>query len=336
MTRQIGLWFIVMLSAFGQTVTARRAATDFSECGGRIQSIFAIGLNGIPESFMAGDVLPTEVGGVSVGQDWIRNTGSVAFPVAAERQRVPYYILGARNFGSYQQINILVVPSSAPPDCCPTFIGETVFVQPTGAGIALPPCYSSVPRSPFFLGADRVVRGAFRAADFREITQIQPAEPGDWLSFYTDWPLLKPIPGTAGFDWSRPTPSSPLYPAAFPEDHPSVVFWSAGRVSLARPSFVGLAPGQFGLIQVNVQVPEDLASDEVEIQLWIPETPRVKLPVTLRPRIQAVTGNRARDGVVTLWGVRFAAAGGNVVTARRLGFPDVVLTSAVGGEWWDR
>ena len=174
--------------------------------------------------------LPFSLGGVSV------KVGNVAAP-----------LLAVADLGGYQQINFQVPVG--------TFVGLSSVDITQGANqtSVIPPA----PDSPGeFFGIRGTQFGAFQhARDFSLVTPDNPASPGEPIVGYGTG-LLTPSPAVPA---GQLTPASPWYPVpqvtTTPTDTTYIALIDGKGAHLPEVDFMGLAPGEVGVYQINFTVP---------------------------------------------------------------------------------
>jgi len=216
---------------------------------GAITTIFGTSLTSITGVVTAsGFPLPTELGGTSV------LVGGVPAPLFA-----------VANVNGQEQINF-----QAPPPGSLLLGGVTVVnrgVRSIPAGML---------RFPVGMGVfttDGTHAAAQHGGDFRPITLSDPAQKGEVVVIYaTGLGEMKPEPG-----WGKPASASPL--------SLTVAKTSATINGIpAEVLFSGLAPGFVGLGQINLRIPQNVPSGDLELVIQVDtavpvSSNKVKLPV---------------------------------------------------------
>jgi uncharacterized protein (TIGR03437 family) len=221
---------------------------------GSLATIFCSGLTGIQSLDAPGYPFPLTLGGVSI------NVGGIPAPIIA-----------LANLGAYQQIN-LQVPWN---------------IQPTGAAdvqVSQGDVSAWITQLDFAASAPGVftvdgTSGAIQHADYTLVSAANPAQSGEIVIVYATG--LGPV--------SAPIATGQLAPTS-----PLDVTSQAVNVTVAgQPAsvlYAGLAPGEIGVYQLNIQLPQDLASGEQDLLVSLPpatdEKPPYFSPVSY-PRISA-------------------------------------------------
>jgi hypothetical protein len=138
-----------------------------------------------------------------------------------------------------------------------------VVFQPTGGGAALSPLPPPAAAG-FFTGADNYIT-AQHASDYSPVTVSNPAHAGEAIIAYSDgfflaiWPEAPMgIPAPLDVPITGNLVGYQLYLQAYPTPTP-ILFGIGGYLRPNTPplvtTFIGLAPGQVGVQQVNFVIP---------------------------------------------------------------------------------
>jgi uncharacterized protein (TIGR03437 family) len=207
---------------------------------GSIGAIFCTGLSvSGTVSAPADQSLPFSLAGVTV------TVGGLTAPMFA-----------VADLGGYQQINF-EVPLGSGPD-------STVIVSQNGLQGLATPIESASPGEFFRIGATQF--GAFQhASDYSLVTSDNPAAPGELLVGYaTGLPAPSPPVPTG-----QVTPLSPFYQVAQVTEDPrgtTLLFLVENNTPLSV-SFLGLAPGEIGVYQINFTLDPQAASGNVPVAI---------------------------------------------------------------------
>ena len=117
--------------------------------------------------------------------------------------------------------------------------------------------------------------------EFSPVTQENPAVPGEIIIVYgTGLGLTAPLPQDSGLGTGMVTPSEPIFRVPFNADD-FVSSIAGGKTAQVR--FVGLAPDQVGVYQINLKILEDLPDDPA-LRLTIAQQRFISNPVTIPVR----------------------------------------------------
>jgi uncharacterized protein (TIGR03437 family) len=230
--------FLLKLSARGSfpTFTAQSvtSAASFQPglVAGEIAAVFGQGITNVTGILTAGSLpLPTELAGSSVTVN-----------------NVPAPIFAVANVSGQQQINFQV----------PQNISSPAWVAVSNNGVYSSPVAVNVNAVPGIFTLDGS-RGAIQHADFRLVTPSSPAARGETIVVYaTGLGAVQPDPGLG-----NPAAVSPL---SWTITLPTVTI--GGKP--AQVLFSGLVPGLVALNQLNVVVPADAPSGDVDVVISNP------------------------------------------------------------------
>jgi uncharacterized protein (TIGR03437 family) len=230
--------FLLKLSAAGSlpTFTAQSvtSAASFQPglVAGEIATAFGQGITNVTGILTAGSLpLPTELAGSSVTVN-----------------NVPAPIFAVANVSGQQQINFEV----------PHNISSPAWVAVSNNGVYSSPVAVNVSAAPGIFTLDGS-RGAIQHADFRLVTPSSPAARGETIVLYaTGLGAVHPDPGLG-----NPAAVSPLSRTT---TLPTVTI--GGKP--AQVLFSGLVPGLVALNQLNVVVPADAPSGDVDVVISNP------------------------------------------------------------------
>ena len=230
---------IVKLAAAGSALPAFTAAAMTNGASfqpgvaaGGIATVFGQNITNVTGIQVANSMpLPTEIAGTSV---IVNNVSVPIFAVA--------------NVNGTQQINFQM-PANA---------GNTAWAVVNNNGSYSSPVQVSVTGPPGIFTLDGT-RGAVQHGDYSLVTTSKPAAKGEAIIIYaTGLGAVQPDPGLG-----NPASASPLSRTAVT---PTVTIGGKS----AQVLFSGLAPGFVGLNQVNVVVPTDSPSGDVNVVISIP------------------------------------------------------------------
>ena len=188
---------------------------------GSLATAFCTGLTGFDGILTASAPLPFSLAGVQV------SVGGKPAP-----------ILALANLGGYQQINFQV-PWEASSN------GEIAVALGSDRGTLIPPV--NLRWDVLFVDAAGSIV-AQHASDYRPVTTLDPARPGEWIITYaTNLGAVDHTPAT-GF----PALADPLSPLHSPYD----TFTPLLSGQSLTTNYMGLAPGMVGLYQINVRMPD--------------------------------------------------------------------------------
>jgi uncharacterized protein (TIGR03437 family) len=149
------------------------------------------------------------------------------------------------------------------PDQINALVPANIQLDPSTSLVVENSGFQSVPLPVVSLGTDPgIFKGALvSAATGKTVSPAAPAQRGDTISIYCTG--LGPV--SESLDPTVPAPTDHLV-----YSKPVAVFiqGASGQWISSYVSFAGLAPGYFGLYQVNVQIPNDAATGE-EVELYI-------------------------------------------------------------------
>lgn len=217
---------------------------------GSLASIFCSGLTGIPSLEIAGFPFPLTLYGVTV------TIGGVPAPIIA-----------LADFGSYQQID-LQVPWNQQSDDIEVSQGSVAAWITQDDSTTSPPGIFTVDG----------VHGAIQHADFSLVTEANPAKPGEVVLVYATG--LGPVATPIATDQLAPV--SPLDMTT-----QQVTVSVAGKP--AAVLYAGLAPGELGVYQLNVQLPRNLAAGDQDLVIALPEVTDYQPPYFSPSQYQRVS-----------------------------------------------
>ena len=197
--------------------------------------MFCTGLTNINGVIQAtGPQLPRTLAGVQV------QVGNIAAP-----------ILAIAGFDGYQQVNIQV-PWGSPSLSVAVQQGDQRSVYTATAPQGWPV---------FFVDAAGNI-AAQHASNFEPVTRANPARPGEWIIAYGT--NLGPVYNQP--ETGEPAPIDRLSPIDQGPDTWQLLLSAGGGTTVG---FVGLAPGQVGVYQINFQLPNNPNLRDVDISVQI-------------------------------------------------------------------
>ena len=212
---------------------------------GSLATIFCSGLSGIPSLDTTTFPFPLTLDGVTV------TVGGMAAPIIA-----------LANFDTYQQIDFQVPWGIPPPG-----YAEAADIELSQANLAVWITQLDFASSPPGVFTIDGTNGAIQHADYSLVSPSNPANPGEVVIVYATG--LGPVASLIGTD--QLTPTSPLDVTSQP-----VNITVGGQPAIVL--FAGLAPGELGVYQLNIQLPQNLASGEQNLLVSLPPVTDEKPP----------------------------------------------------------